>query len=74
MMAGTCSDWASVLSGVPHGSVLGPVLFICYINDMLNSVSSFIYMYVDDTKVSREVGSIQDHTSTSLQTYLNEIH
>jgi len=72
MIAGIESDWASVLSGVPQKSVLGPVLFICYINDMSNTVSSFIYMYADDTKVSREVGSIQD--STILQTDLNQIH
>ena len=72
MTAGIGSDWAAVLSGVPQGSVLGPVLFICYINDMPNTVSSFIHMYADDTKVSREVGSIQD--STILQTDLNQIH
>jgi len=49
MVAGTGSDWAPVLSGVPQGSVLGPVLFICYSNDMPDTVLSFIYMYADDT-------------------------
>ena len=50
----------AVLSGVPQGSALGPLLFISYINDMPETLSSFIYMYADDTKVVREVTTTRD--------------
>ena len=69
MTAGTESNWA--LSGVPQGSALGPVLFICYINDMPNIVSSFNYMYADDTKICREMSDTRD--SIKLQADLNNI-
>ena len=48
---GTSSPWVDVCSGVPQGSVLGPILFILYINDLPDSVSfSNIAMFADDTK------------------------
>jgi len=71
MIARIGSNWASVLSGVSQGFVLGPVLFICYINDMPDIVSSFIYMYADGTKICREVCDTSD--SGKLQMDLNNI-
>ena len=54
-VAGSHSTWADVISDVSQGSVLGPVLFLCYINDMPYTITSFIYMYADDTKMFRRV-------------------
>jgi len=50
-VGGAMSSRAEVLSGVLQGSVLGPILFICYVNDMPDSIAAFIYMYADNTKL-----------------------
>ena len=55
-VGGTMSSWVEVLSGVPQGSVLGPILFVCYVNDMPDLIASFIYMYADDTKLFASTG------------------
>ena len=54
------SSWADVTSGIPQGSVLGPMLFICYINDMPSSVQSSIYLFADDAKLYRNIASDDD--------------
>ncbi len=48
---GCASDWSDVASGVPQGSVIGPILFIIFINDMPNQITNFISLFADDAKL-----------------------
>ena len=52
LVNGKSSGWYDVLSGVPQGSVLGPILFIIFINDMPDKFTSMIHLFADDTKIS----------------------
>ena len=70
---GATSSARSVLSGVPQGSILGPVLFLLYVNDLPNAVhySIEIASFADDTKVFKQIDSFAG--SLSLQCDLNSL-
>ena len=57
VLEGAESPWSSITSGIPQRSVLGRVLFLCYINDLPDQICSLPFMYADDTKVAREIMS-----------------
>ena len=57
---GKRSDPAPVTSGVPQGSVIGPILFLVYINDLPDCVSSSIRLFADDTIIYRHIKSEAD--------------
>ena len=57
---GVKSDWAPVLSGVPQGTVLGPLLFSLYINDILSDIESEIRLFADDCVCYREIKDEKD--------------
>ena len=67
----TTSNWTQVLSGVPQGSVLGPVLFILYINDLPETMTNKNSIYADDTKILGKIRS--DHVQEDSSSLQNDI-
>ena len=57
---GSKSSKHNVTSGVPQGTVLGPLLFLLYINDIENNLQSTIRLFADDSAIYREINSIDD--------------
>lgn len=54
------SSWAEVISGVPQGSILGPLLFLVYVNDLPDVVISTSKLFADDAKLYTEITSLDD--------------
>ncbi len=69
---GTESSWGDVTSGIPQGSILGPLLFVIFINDLPDVTnSSSILLFADDTKLYSNIGDIQDQKL--MQTDVNNM-
>ena len=64
------SEWKEVVSGVPQGSVIGPLLFVLYINDLPDVVKAEVYLFADDTKIFCR---ISENGSSPLQEDLKRL-
>ena len=71
ILNGSFSSWCAVTSGVPQGSVLGPLLFTLYINDIPNIVHTNLSFFADDSKVYSVINTLED--SHRLQADLDNI-
>lgn len=73
IIEGAASQWAPVTSGVPQGSLLGPLLFTIFINDLPEETvdAVVVALYADDTKLYSSIKSTGD--CISLQTTLTNL-
>ena len=60
---GECSSWACAKSGISQGSVLGPTLFVIFINDMSNAIKNSCMLFADDAKLYRTIQTKEDASS-----------
>ena len=57
---GVKSDWAPIVSGIPQGTVLGPLLFSLYINDIMSDIECEIRLFADDCVCYHEIKDMED--------------
>ena len=69
---GSNSNWLPVKAGVPQGSILGPLLFIIFINDIVNEINAEIKLFADDTSLYLIVDNPND-TAFFLNQDLNQL-
>ena len=60
---GQCSCWADVRAGVPQGSIVGPLLFLTYINNLSDGLKSECKLFTDDTSLFSMVHDINTSAS-----------
>ena len=60
MINGKSSNWRDLISGVPSRSVIGPTLFLIYVNDIDEGLTCEISKFADDTKITTRVTTTAD--------------
>ena len=63
VLNGQTSEWRKIMSGVPQGSVLGPLLFLIYINDLPDVINSLCKIFADDKSLFSKVYDIHNSAS-----------
>ena len=63
VLNGQTSEWRKIMSGIPQGSVLGPLLFLIYINDLPDGINSLCKIFVDDTSLFSKFSDIYKSAS-----------
>ena len=69
---GQSSEWTTITSGVPQGSVLAALLFVIFINDLPENIKSHLFLFADDCKFFRQIFTVED--TEIMQSDLNTLH
>ena len=72
VLNGKNSQWASISAGVPQGSVLGPLFFLVYINDLVDNIGCDVRMFADDTSLFSTVNE-ENKSADELQSDLEKV-
>ena len=70
LLNGQTSEWLPVKAGVPQGSILGPLLFLIYINDLSENIESTVKLFADDTSLF----SVVHNNNTSAEVLNRDLH
>ena len=60
LLNGSPSDWEAVVSGVPQGTIMGPIFFLLFVNDVPNTLYCKVMLFADDAKLYSTINEEQD--------------